>query len=752
MNDQDLEQDLEQDHRPPGWWSWPLIASAGLYVVAFLPGIPAMPWWGWPAVAAVAVLACRGIARHVFPYEYFGRDVHDEAGYLGAGSAVGGVAWLFVAYPAPPQSVTLLALWLAAAGSWWVVLNLRAPAAERAVTRRLAAGDVDDQPAASADGPYPAILARAGVRNVVVTKVETSPDGAVDTVHIEPTEPEEGAPVLTFPMFAAKAEAIAAAAARHFRSDGLRLEAGDVIPRPGIDAAEFQLSVTRRRNLDGNVPFVPDEGPQPWTRALDLGLYEDLRPMELTLCHAKRGATHLEILGKSESGKGVLLACLIARLTASDEGEVWLVGVSKLAKLAALWLEPWLRGETDRPVIDRVGGEDIGEALRALADALHFMKLCNEAELVTSARVPKRGKGGLVIVIDEAGRLLERTDWIKVYDGRKMTAGEIVAEIKAEGRTGPVSVVTANQDNLFDSSGAKGSGSRSKRNTGIAVVLNVKVAHDASGPLAGMPKTVDPTKLRANQCYVVPNTEEPRALRGKAAFIDDSDIPGVARRNTAHRYGLDPTLTAQLATYSTRWAADRHPVLVRHCKAKGWQWPGLPAASPAPSAPPREEPPMSNRPDDDLTDFWAACEQQFGDLEADDAPPTPRTRAGELPPPDLDAIRRIGDRLVNSLRAHAAANGREVPDPLGHVLALLTAPGAPTEWVRTAALAVRLGRVTDRMDAGEKRRAVEQFGRELSEQTGVRSRQLPRQHDPKQRRGYRIAELREAALRIIRDT
>lgn len=66
-------------------------------------------------------------------------------------------------------------------------------------------------------------------------------------------------------------------------------------------------------------------------------------------------------------GKTNVLNVAIRRCLESDEGEVWLVGVNKLVKLAWPWLLPWLQGRTDRPVIDRVAGESIESCLRTLA-------------------------------------------------------------------------------------------------------------------------------------------------------------------------------------------------------------------------------------------------------------------------------------------------------------------------------------------------------------------------------------------------
>jgi hypothetical protein len=771
------KQDSTPAHRIEARWAYPFIYAVSVYLAAF---VPELPWWAYPAMGLAAAAAGTISVRHLFGWLVYGEQFTLEAGCCALLAGVGAAGWLGFAHADPVAHWQWLVPWLVIFGGWWATLCWRAPAAARvdypatapATAPTAADGTHPDV------GPYPAILRRAGVHRVAVTNVEQVADGALDIVTVEPLPVEEGkdAALMTYEAFSGKAPQIATEVARHFRTEGLRLEATDVMPLPGRDAAEYLLHVARRQSLKGEIPFVLEDGPQKWCRALELGLYEDMRPIELTLCHAERGASHLEIIGESGSGKGVVIAVVKARLLSSDEGEVWVIGTDKMQKLTWGWLAPWLSGETDRPVLDRVGGPNVRDALEALADALHFVSLCNADCLGDDARVPTRGKGGLAIVIDEASDLLERRDKIKLWDGREMNASELVAAIKKAGRTGPVSLITANQDNLFSSAGT--AGPKSKRNSSAAIVLSVRAQQDASQPLAGLPATVNPTKLKDNMMYVRPNIEEARVMRGKAQKLRGPDnIAPVAAALTRYRYGLDPDITAQLRHYQHRWAPARHPELAAACERLGWAWPvpaqpgaPAPAPTPAPTARPGAHPPAAptqeapvpepTQPPSDpaavddavtqsLPDGWARADYDvFAALAGEPQPEPAAGGGGLLPAMDVAGLREAGQRMVERERARLAAQQVEIPDPLGLVLALVAKPGAP-EWVATEVLAVATGRIAADAPAEDRRRAAEQLGNELFRQTGLKSEQASRSVDSRRRRGFSRDALLEVGRRLL---
>lgn len=763
-----------QQHRPDGWPLYPLAGAVGLY----LAGLADLPTSGVLAVGAVAVLAAVLVSRARWDAITYGDALAVEATALAVLAPASGAVWVVAAgWVDPWSTLPWLGLWLAGVTIWWSSICLRAPTAAAV---DWTPGAAIDPPPGNEFGPYPTILARAGVTRARVTGLTTVGDG-LDIVSVEPLPGGDGqGRALTFSGFAGYAEAIGTECARYWAGHGHDLDAGDVTPLPGRNAASWLLYVARHRTLAGHdaVPFVDDDGPTEWCGPKRIGLYEDMRPLELVLCHERDGGKHGEIIGATGSGKGVNLAVLIARLTASNAGEVWLVGTVKLQKLAWGWVRPWLAGEVDRPAVDRVGGPNVRDALEALADALHYCTLCNANEFGDDARKPTPGRGALAVVIDEASDLLERRDQITLWDGRKMDASQIVAAIRKEGRTGPVQVFTANQDNLFESSGR--AGPKGKRNSSIAIVGKVRTAQDASQPLAGLPSIVNPTRLTDNMVYVETGDDDHRSVRAKAENLHGEDrIAAVAARRAPWRLGLVPEYVAQLNHYRDRWDPSRHPDLARGCRGRGWTWPVAPLTlnQPEPPAdqpvtgtpdhparggvttvePPAEpvaeppvttparttpEPPVTsaNHPDDQpdrdvadqLPDGWFDdtfdVMAWFGETTTEPPGPNhpgggadqpghisaPATLADQIPTLDGQDVRALGRQMVEKERQRLAALP-DIPAPLGLAIGLAAKRGAP-EFIPTVVLAVAMGRVEKTAPIEERRRAAEQLGRELAAQ------------------------------------
>jgi hypothetical protein len=173
---------------------------------------------------------------------------------------------------------------------------------------------------------------------------------------------------------------------------------------------------------------------------------------------------------------------------------------------------------------------------------------------------------------------------------------------------------------------------------------------------------------------------------------------------------------------------------------------------------PDDETPTEGLPDgwtDPTFDVWAA-------LELADRPTTPTPAApaagdddvvevapsggGNIfPEPDLSGF----ERALAKARKFNDEHGRRKPvgEPLDSVLYLVTKPGAP-EWVPTEVLALALGRITPETPREERTAAIAKLGLDLWRQTEIRSEQLLKEHDERQRKGYRTADLVAAARRL----
>jgi hypothetical protein len=770
---------LRPFRRPEGWWAYPLIYPVAAYIAA---SVPTLQGWAFVVIGlAVGGFGALG-ARLLFPARDYGRAFTGGASWCAGLAGITAGFWMLIASPTPLPLAPWLLVWFGVFGSWYYLLGLAAPrvaaAAETTAGGPAPAGA--EQPIGDV-GPYPGILTAAQVTDVRVSRVSTSPSGGVETVHLRPVR-HEGKKLLTYGGFLGDVPAIATEAAMQFEETrGIDLEDQDVVPERGRNMGEFLLHFTVKRVHEGPIPFVWDHEPTDADARMLIGRYEDDRPIELQLCHPDEGARHLDIVGKTGSGKGVLLAVLIARLTASKAGEVWLVGTEKLVKLAWGWVLPWLRGEVDRPAVDRVGGESLDEALAALADALLYAKLCNQRTPTSGARKAEPGRGMLTVIVDEASKVLGTTKKWPV-DGRMLTASEMVAEIKALGRTALVNVVIANQDQLFSSFGAAGSGMQ--RNTDIGIALYTKRRDDADKVLAGLPGRPDASKLRNKQFYVTTGEPDERGMRGKALSLLDDEIPLVAARNAQWRFGLDPDVTKDLRTYADRWNPRRHRELVEAARLHGLEWPmsndhpgGRPEPTPEPTRPPAGDPPAPERvepagahpaaeagdphpdlPPADLPPGWDDDARLWAELLGED-PGAPGDQGGSdapapggmLPAPDTSGIEAAGRRLVEAMRQHAGRPGHPpLPEPLDIVMLALGRPGAPAEWVATQRLAEVIGRVDRDAEPEAKRRAAEQLGRDLSALDANLRPTEPRRAGGQRLRGFLVADLRAAAARLSR--
>lgn len=773
--------------RPDGWWAYPVIYTGAVYITGYLPSLP---WWTLALVGLALAGLGWAVARLAWPPGDYGSPVAGAvAGCLMAFGAGTGV-WLVAAQLYGP-----LAVWqyLAAGGgfgwAWWALVMLLAPTAAAQVdalwapTPTAAAPADDDDPKRA---QYRKVLARL-VPDVEVLDVTTSPSGGVDTVRLAPVDGRD----ITRAMFESKLPRIVAALARQFASQGTDLQDEDVTVEGGRNAADWHMLVTTTRVLARTIPYEPATGPQPWVGPKQLGYWEDDRPLELTLCHAEKGAAHGDIVMETGGGKTNTLNVVIRRHLESDECEVWLVGVEKLTKLAWMWLLPWLRGETDRPVIDRVAGESIEAALRALADAYQYTVLSNRKQRGNKARRPERGKGGLVLVLDEKSYLLKQNQVvIKCFDGVERNASQLVAALVKLGRTAPVSVISANQDKLMNSAGNEGA--EQSRNQAVGIIGKVNSSYDAYAAVPGLSPRMNPMKLTDNAIYLVSPHDPRREVRGKFFYIDDDDIPPAARELTRYRYGLDPAITSQLRFYADRWDPRWHAEYIAELADEpDLRWPvgpgvaGVPrtgvapaaataqgdapatieapalALVPGPTPEPEPEPTEATTMPDDtppegLPDGWTDPQfdvwEALGVADATESPVRVNEAAAAAGDPsgifqsDTSEI----EAALAKMRAWHAENAprrKPVGEPLESVLFILAKPGAP-EWVPTEVLALAIGRITPDMEAGERVQAVAQMGLELWRQTQIKSEQLRKEHDERQRKGYRVADLVAAGRRL----
>lgn len=755
--------------RPEWWPAYPVLYAMAVYLLGYVPDLP---WWGLAGIGGAAAVAGWFAARAAFHTADYGRVFSRSASWCAALAGVGAAGWLAVAAPLPPEqlpdALPWLLLWLAVFGGWFTVLIWEAPQAKLRRDALYLAPPAPGEPLGPETNPkvaaYQAALVEAGCDDVTVLAVTPSPSGRIESVLLMPRRVAGKAKPVTRTAFAARLPSVAQALAIDLAPRGIDLDEEHLAVERGKNASQWLLHVTIE-SLPRSTAFVPSQGPVPWCGPKRIGLYDDDQPLLLELCHADEGGAHGEILMATGGGKTNLLNVIIARHLPSDEGEVWLGGTNKLIKVALPWLMPWLTGRTDRPVIDRVAGESQEEFLAMLADAYQYAVLCNSATPGNDARKPTRGRGALLLIIDEASHPLKRNDVaIRCHDNVKRNASQLLAEIQRIGRTGPVHVLKAYQDGLYESLGDEGG--QQRRNSKVGIVGQVQSPHDAQTVI---PKLlhVNAARLEDHGIFMQHAYGPSRELRAVPDRITDADIDAVAVANVAFRCGLVPELAAKLRYYARRWDVDRQPDLVAEAQARNLTWPG-PGSAPdiERAAEPEEETAMSSpdpapQPEDDQVaervaaelprgwdapdaDLWAMFEQAGPAAAAAPAPETSRT---PLSAEDQELVAG-----VQKMAAYARRMSEEAPqvdDPMGTVLYMLAAPEAQgVEFVSTRQLAILCGRISREDDEETQRRATEKLGMDINRQTGLTSVRLGKPIDPDRPKGYAVADLWEAGRRL----
>lgn len=781
--------------RPPGWPWYPVIYGLLCWVAALLSnGLPA---WTAAAVGTGVALVGIGIVRSQWPAQWFSRGFTDSACLFAVVVGAATAAWLWLAGGQPLLVWRWLLLGDVLAGGWFAVLVWRAPAWAAAVAASdgPAAVPVEEQ---QLGGIYHGILSRAGVLpGCRITKVETSPSGGVEIVHLASTR-RAGGRAFTFSQLVGKHAAIATEADLAFieqRSTGID---DDQITPVRVSSARFQLLFTVKETFAGEIPYPIRTEPRDMSDPSVLGHYETDDKIEITLSNREYGAEHMDVLAGKGGGKSTICNVVAAEDFACDHWEVWVITRQKLVPLVWPWLEPWLRGETDRPIFDRICGESQEQVLEGLADAVVLMTEWNRHIGTDGVRQPAPGDSGLTLILDEASSSLTDRETITFECGGTtytMNASQLVAKLAELSRSAQLKIVRASQYGLFHKMGP--AGSDSMRNFLCAIVGRVARQGDATAVASGMPKAFNATRLRNNMIYVQPNLEDPVVLRAKAFALFKQHIRPVVLAYTKWRTGLAPKATALLgAGYVNRWAAANHPELVAYAREQGLQWrswPPVPTTTeatsetsaapvdpvvpapvvPAPATPVAVDEPPATTDDGQRTtsadqevpvadelavpDGWA--DPHFDVMAALAGEPQPERSADDGPGPSSVLAARDTSGIKAALARMAEQDEHvrmltRLPEPLGQVLAHMLHPKAQpivsTGWVPTEVLAISLGRCAADGDEDTRRRAAEQLGRELTatDPTGQLNSVQRRMGGGVRMRGFLVADLRELGVRL----
>jgi hypothetical protein len=724
--------------------AWPAIGALAVFIAGCLfwfaeTGLS--PWW---LAALFPVLGPAGSAAAAakWPEEVYGFRQPQVARRLAWAAAGAATVWLiWCGHVGPMQSWAGLALVLGPLWLWFAILSVRAPRQAEVAAVRFEQGRQLVQ-----DRSWRVILDKAGCDDVVITKNTEHRGGLVITV--EPSPDAEKPP--TYSEFAARSARIATHAALHYRRTGSPLPRNAIRPEEGSDDAEFLLNVTMRDVFEQASVYVPDYTPGDITRLCDLGEYEDASRILLSIV-----GIHWKIVGATGSGKSVVTNNLIARITACSNALVWVGATDKLIPLVWPWLKCWFEGRAIDPVLDWVAGKDVRLVLRMLRAAYKLACDRNDRLADVSKLAPTVAEPAVFVILEEVSHSTEFSETIVTHDGQTVTVSDLIKLIGQAGRSGCVQLVLLSQYGTNPGLGDRAS--EIMRNITGRICLRTTESHDGYRTLPGLPASVDTTVIPLYTMYVQPSIDVARAVPGKAPELDGTaQVDPVAARQAAWRPPGIEAATDLGADYALRWDRGRCRELSLAVERAGLRWPA--AAGGPPADPPPGDPAGPDDDGDDVDDVdttWtddddAEVAQMLGGGDDPGTGTGTGTRAKAFDLPDAEAgaerLRRIaagqdpdtGEEYTAAARhpdeSGAVQDAQPVPAPLDAVVAYLVAEQVqPDGWVLSDVLAQGIG-----YGSGHR------LGIALSA-LGLRSKNLPREYDPRQRKGYTARDLFERA-------
>lgn len=702
--------------RPDARWRHPVEVALVCWCALFL--IPL----GVPALVVAALGAAGGAigaarARARFPETEYGTALPRQlAGHaLVTGAAAAG--WLAKGWD---LGAAAAAGWLTAGtlvlGAVYALLRSSAPKWSAHVEEVRTAAAVEN-----ARTTWDRVLADVGLKLRVVEVRETRAGLAVG---VSPA----GDTVVTFDTLRGRIPEITARASMLLGREGVTI-GKDAVSVEETDASHvFVIHVRTKKVIEQDIPFEPLGHPATAADPVDTALYEDGREVELALV-GPEGGVHGCTIGATGSGKTTTVQPIIGRYAETVDVVQVLIATDKLVPFAWPFLRPWVAGRATRPGLDGVAGQNPEDVLGMLAAVYLLVRDRNTRLPDSGQHVCTAAEPGVILWVEETADAVGKCARIEV-DGRLMSFSQLVDAITRAGRSAQVSLQMLNQFALVDAFGAQGP--EIFRNVTLRQVLRTMTSYDGTAMLPGLiGARADTTRLRHHSMLIQPSTEEPRVMPAKGYLFADGQIGELVEAVAAHRPEIGPAEAAVMGdAWTHRWAPERCPELVRRAEVEGLAWPG----APAPQLP--EEDRVSDKPDD--------MDREIARFFGEEVPAPEAEPAG-----DPGALPSADDAAAAMEEIASRAGRVTLPEPLDAVMALLEERGAPTDFVSTRQLAVRLGRADRDADEAVLDAAAVELGRQLAE-VDPALRTVQRRIEGRRARGYDVAALRQVAARIAR--
>lgn len=492
--------------------STPALAAASLYAVeAALSFVHHNGDVDAVAAAAAAASAAAAWARS----QHFWLQV-----YLTAATLVS-LAWILFAEHFGPFTARMLTAFAIGA----VTLGLLYPLAafiDRRDRRKIEARFAEKLRSRAGGGDWEAMFASLGARGVEF--IEEADFRAGRTIQLR--LPTHGCPFTRVAGLGEKLETI------------LDLPHRSVKFRTGETARAFFVDIYTRDVLAEDLPFEFDPTPATINDPFDIGrdvFGEDIE----VLIREIRAA----VFAPPGSGKSNLLNVLIARLLRCVDVVIWVIDFKH--RLVKPWLQPWIEGRTERPVLDWVATTPREARLMAksLVKGIDHRSVTGVGSKITpSARQP-----AIILISDETASAVGLDAG---PDARALAA--LLKDIIGRGRSEAVDAILAFLRSTVDMTGTTTFKALSK----LRITLGATDAADAvsAGASPGMGSEVVAFEHPGTMLV----TKNRRDRIGKALCMEDEDVPVVAEVYSARRPGLEPDLEEALGdVYANRWSLPR---------------------------------------------------------------------------------------------------------------------------------------------------------------------------------------------------
>jgi hypothetical protein len=342
-------------------------------------------------------------------------------------------------------------------------------------------------------------------------------------------------------------------------------------------AGDIQMRL-RERDVLGEIKTLP---PEHYASTINepfaVGVQED---GSIATIHLRN--LHAMIIGMTDAGKSNLINVILTQIAHCRDAIVWVIDM-KGGRVARPWLQPWIEGRTQEPVIDWVATTR-EEAQRMIRCFIAAIQARAESGIGGSKITPSVALPQIILITDEMADLFGINRGTKSEVGDSATNNQFIRwgeEITQKGRSEACVTMWASQRGVAAMAGS----ANMKANCKLRIMLGVadenegryanaanttaqkRAASMIDTPGAGVITTGKKGSLLV-KFYLHDHPEKPGTKTGES-LCDDGCVPSCPIYKTALETGsVRPRIDRMTATamgedYALRWTKDRIGNLAR---------------------------------------------------------------------------------------------------------------------------------------------------------------------------------------------